>query len=366
MRTYTCSCGPLAFFQNVTCVACGRELGFLPDVLRLSSLEEAGEGLFKANRVENRLYKKCQNYAKESVCNWMIPADGRPGQKSDPFCVSCRLNRTIPDLNRKQNHDLWACMELSKRRLIYSVLNLNLPVANKTDDPTRGLAFAFLEDAVQPDGRVSKILTGHENGLVTLNIDEADDAVREKIRVSMGEPLRTLLGHFRHEIGHYYWDRLIRDTKHLDGFRDLFGDEQINYQDALNRYYSSGAPLNWQDNYISAYATAHPWEDWAESWAHFMHIQDTLETANEFGLVGKSICLYPNEFARGSSRSSAQKAFKKIIRAWTDLTIALSAVNRSMGLHDTYPFIISTAAANKLSFISEIVSGETAASVAAA
>jgi hypothetical protein len=296
----------------------------------------------------------------------MIPAEGKPGQKTDPFCVSCRLNQTIPDLSRRQNHDLWARMELAKRRLIYSMLNLNLPVANKVDEPRRGLAFAFLEDAVQPDGRVSKILTGHEDGLITLNIAEADDAVREKIRISMGEPLRTLLGHFRHEIGHYYWDRLILGTNYLNEFRDLFGNEQANYQDALNRYYSSGAPANWQDNYISAYATAHPWEDWAESWAHFMHIQDTLETANEFGLVGKSICLYPNDLASKSSRSSEQTAFKEIIGAWTDLTIALNAVNRSMGLHDTYPFVISTAAANKLSFISDVVSGARAAKAAAA
>jgi hypothetical protein len=364
MRTYTCACGQPIFFQNVTCVACGRELGFLPDVLRLNSIEPAEGGLFKANK-ENRLYRKCFNYAKESVCNWMIPVDEK-SVESTSFCISCRLNQTIPDLSRTRNHDLWARMELAKRRLIYSMLNLKLPVANKTDDPRRGLAFAFLEDAVQPDGRVSKILTGHEDGLITMNIAEADDAVREQIRVSMGEPFRTLLGHFRHEIGHYYWDRLILGSKYVDEFRDLFGDEQINYQEALNRYYSSGAPANWQDNYISAYATAHPWEDWAETWAHFMHIQDTLETANEFGLVGKSIRLFPEEHSRKSPMAYSRKAFKEILVAWTDLTIALNAVNRSMGLHDTYPFIISAAVANKLNFVSGVVSGDAATDAAAA
>ena len=146
--------------------------------------------------------------------------------KSETFCASCRLNQTIPDLSREQNHALWNRMENAKRRLVYSLLSFKLPVANKTDDPKQGLAFAFLEDQVKPDGTVSRVMTGHDNGLITLNIAEADDSVREKIRLAMGEPLRTLLGHFRHEIGHYYWDRLIRGTKFVEQYRALFGNEE--------------------------------------------------------------------------------------------------------------------------------------------
>jgi hypothetical protein len=373
MKTFRCVCGSLIFFHNVVCTNCGREIAFLPDVLRLSSLEPAGDDLFKANAgaSQDQLYRKCQNYAKESVCNWMI-AVAPEGPKAEPFCASCRLNQTIPDLSLPQNHALWALMEMSKRRLLYSLLNLRLPIENKVDDPHLGLAFAFLEDQKKPDGSISKVLTGHEDGLITLNIAEADDAVRETIRVAMGEPLRTLLGHFRHEIGHYYWDRLVRGTPFIDRFRELFGNEELDYAEALKTYYANGAPGDWQDHYISAYATAHPWEDWAETWAHFMHIQDTLETAIDFGLVGKAIRLDPCNVAGeasealeqnrdgtrvgGQSVKSGQKTVEEIINAWSDLTIALNSINRSMGLHDAYPFILSPAVVKKLGFIFEVIS----------
>lgn len=362
MKTFNCTCGEVTFFENVACVVCGRELGFLPDVLSLSSLEPAENGLFQANdaRHGKQLYRKCQNYAKESVCNWMIPAGTASGEKEDAFCASCRLNQTIPDLSRQQNHALWLRMEIAKRRLVYSLLNFKLPVANKTEDPRQGLAFAFLEDQMKPDGSVSKIMTGHDSGLITLNIAEADDSVREKIRAAMGEPHRTLLGHFRHEIGHYYWDRLVRGSKFLEGFRKLFGNEEANYEQALKQYYSGGPPANWRDNFISAYATAHPWEDWAESWAHFMHIQDALEVANTFSLVGKSIRLDPHEAARKLRLASEQLAFGEIIGEWADLTIALNSLNRSMGLADTYPFVLSPPIVNKLGFIFEVISAGSA------
>ena len=357
MKTFNCTCGELIFFENVTCLVCRRELGFLPDALTLSSLEPAENGKFKANAGKRgqQLYKKCQNYAKESVCNWMIPTGAAAEEGNDPFCLSCQLNQTIPDLSRDQNRALWRRMEIAKRRLVYTLLSFNLPVANKAADPEKGLAFAFLEDQVKPDGGVSKIMTGHENGLITLNIAEADDSVREKIRLSMKEPLRTLLGHFRHEIGHYYWDRLIKGSEFLEPFRTLFGNERENYAEALKKYYSGGAPVNWQNDYISAYATAHPWEDWAETWAHFMHIQDTLEVANDFGLVGKSIRIDPRDAGRGTWLSKQQITFEGTIGAWAELSIALNSINRCMGLSDTYPFVLSTPIVNKLEFVFEVI-----------
>lgn len=358
MKTFSCVCGQLTFFENVMCVVCGRELGFLPDILSLCSLEPERKDVFKASDGSRgmRLYKKCRNYAKESVCNWMIPLGASPGQKDDAFCICCRLNQTIPDLSRTQNHALWSRMETAKRRLVYSLLHFKLPVANKADDPERGLAFAFLEDEMKPDGNISNVLTGHYNGLITLNIAEADDSVREKIRHQMGEPLRTLLGHFRHEIGHYYWDRLVRGSKFIKPFRSLFGNEEENYEEALKKYYSNGPTANWQDNYISAYATAHPWEDWAESWAHFLHIQDTLEIANDFGLVGKSVRIDPNDPGRKSWLSSEQLTFEGIVGAWAELTIALNSINRCVGLSDTYPYVLSPATIKKLGFIFEVIS----------
>jgi hypothetical protein len=357
MKTFNCVCGELIFFENVACVVCERELGFLPDELVLSSLDPAGEGVFKANQSKGpQLYKKCRNYAKESVCNWMIPVEeAKVSGQNHVFCVSCRLNQTIPDLSRAQNRGLWLRMEVAKRRLVYSLLSLKLPVAGKSDDPENGLAFAFLEDQTAADGSVTKVMTGHSNGLITLNIAEADDSVREKIRLQMGEPLRTLLAHFRHEVGHYYWDCLVRGSKFIDRYRQLFGNEEVDYDEALKKYYASGAPANWQGNYISAYATAHPWEDWAESWAHFMHIQDTLEVANDFGLVGKSIRLDPKDASRRPWLASRQMTFEGIIGAWAELTIALNSINRCMGLSDTYPFVLSPSAINKLQFIFELI-----------
>ncbi len=354
MRTFKCTCGQLIFFENVTCLVCGRELGFLPDDLRINSLEPLQDGLFQApgNSAGNLSYKKCQNYSKESVCNWMIPGGNLNARDNDAFCASCRLNQTIPDLSVEGNRALWERMESAKRRLLYSLLNLKLPAASRTEDPQRGLAFAFLSDATESDGSLSKIMTGHNNGLITLNLDEADDAAREKIRHSMKEPYRTLLGHFRHESGHYYWDRLVRDTKFVEPFRSLFGNEEANYGAALQNYYSSGAPANWQGNYISAYATSHPWEDWAETWAHFMHIQDALEVAGQFGLPGK--------FIRSDSMKSqsllGQMTIEEIVAAWSELAIALNSINRSMGLYDIYPFVISTGVVNKLRFIFDVIS----------
>lgn len=352
MKTYTCVCGQLLFFQNVVCVNCKRELGFLPDSLWLTSLEPGSDNLWRptAKAVRGALYKKCRNYAARQVCNWMVPL-----LENDEFCASCRLNEIIPDLSSDQNRNLWALIENAKRRLVYSLIRLKLPIASKKEDPQQGLAFHLLSDVVNPDGSTSKVLTGHDQGLITLNIAEADDSAREKMRHAMNEPYRTLLGHFRHEIGHYYWDRLVRDTKFLAPCRALFGDEQTDYAQALHQYYKSGAPADWQNAHISAYATAHPWEDWAETWAHFLHIQDALEVANDFGLVGKRILLNPQEKKVKSWLSSRQTGFDEVIAAWSELVVALNSINRSMGLSDLYPFVLSPAVVAKLRFIYEVI-----------
>ena len=358
MRTYTCVCGQLIFFENVSCVNCKRELGFLPDAMRLASLEPASPGMFRASEggSASPAYKKCRNYSNESVCNWMIPVRGARTPAAEEFCVSCRLNQTIPDLSVPENRALWSLMETAKRRLVYSLLNLKLPVASKTDDAKQGLAFAFLADVVNSDNTVTEVMTGHDDGLITLNIAEADDATREKNRHNLNEPYRTLLGHFRHEIGHYYWDCLIRETNFLPRFRELFGDERADYSEALKKYYASGPPANWQENYISAYATSHPWEDWAETWAHFLHIQDALEVAHDFGLTGKVIRLDPQGAKSKSWLSSRGTNVDELIGAWSELAIALNSINRSMGLHDTYPFVLSPGVVNKLRFVFEVIS----------
>jgi hypothetical protein len=360
MKSFHCTCGQLIFFENVVCMHCGRSLGFLPDLMVTSSLEpvENSANLFRANDHEagDRLYKKCQNYERESVCNWMIP----PSMSQESFCVSCRLNETIPDLSITQNRALWALTESAKRRLVYSLREQRLPLENRADNPSGGIGFRFLANTLNADGSLTPVLTGHEDGIITINIAEADDLYREKTRLAMNEPYRTLVGHFRHEIGHYYWDRIVRDTKFLQGFRDLFGDERGDYDEALRKYYATGAPPNWQDHFISVYSTSHPWEDWAETWAHYLHIHDTLEVASDFGLISKRLRL-ENRTDRPESGGvqvlSRAKSFNEIIEAWAQLSVALNSINRSMGLPDIYPFVLSKDVVEKLRFISDVIAG---------
>jgi hypothetical protein len=356
LKTYNCICGQLIFFQNFACMNCGRELGFLPDSLQMSSLDPETDALWRptVESARGSLYKKCANYAKENVCNWMVPSAG-----ADSFCVSCRLNEMIPDLGLAPNRDLWAITEGAKRRLVYSLLHFHLPVSSKKDDPQRGLAFRFLSDTTNSDGTVTRAMTGHENGTITINISEADDAGREKLRRELREPYRTLLGDFRHESGHYYWDRLVLNTQFLEPYRALFGDERADYGEALKRHYSTGAPGNWQDSFISAYATSHPWEDWAETWAHFLHIDDTLEVAHDFGLVGKHLITEAEKKRRESQAPPPPNSYEATVKAWCDLAVPLNSINRSMGLPDLYPFVLSQPVMAKLKFISEVVAGTT-------
>ena len=281
MNVFHCDhCDQLVFFENTVCVKCGNTLAYLPDLGDMGSLNPAGAGLWRSPlpRAEGRLYRLCDNYTQHNVCNWVVRDD-------DPntLCQSCRLTRVIPDLSRPGNKESWYKLEVAKRRLVYSLLALGCPVESKDDEPQRGLAFEFLADPVA-DG-ASPVLTGHDDGVITLNVAEADDVERERRRVRLHEPYRTLLGHFRHEVGHYYWDRLIKDSPLIDDFRERFGDERQDYSQALQQHYDQGPRIDWQQQFVSAYASVHPWEDWAETWAHYLHMTDTLETAAACGLT---------------------------------------------------------------------------------
>ena len=202
----------------------------------------------------------------------------------------------------------WRKLEAAKHRLFYTLLRLNLPIETRNENP-EGLAFDFLAD--QPAQSGPKVMTGHDNGLITIALAEADDAERERRRTAMGEPYRTLLGHFRHEVGHYYWDRLVRDEGRLDPCRAVFGDDSQDYEQALQRHYAEGAPANWQENFVSAYATTHPWEDFAETWAHYLHIVDTLEMAGAFGVQRRSEAR-PKRRARGGGRLRPLQGWRRL------------------------------------------------------
>ncbi len=323
MRTFRCTCEARLFFENTHCLNCGRQLGFLPDARSLVPIDVKGD---RGCSTPHGDYRMCANYVDQGVCNWMVPA-----ASSVAFCQACDLNHVIPDLSNPQNRALWLEVELAKRRLVYTLNALGLPVHSKREDPEHGLAFDIKADAGSP-----RVLTGHDDGLITLNLAEADAPERERIRLAMKERYRTLLGHFRHEIGHYYWDMLVRDKGTVTQFRELFGDETANYADALKRHYAASAAGDHADSFISGYAASHQWEDFAETFAHYLHLQDTLETAQDFGFV---------------DRLSEADDFEALITAWTGLTVALNALNRSMGQPDAYPFAITDRVKSKLRFV---------------
>jgi hypothetical protein len=337
MRTFRCACGARVFFDNSLCLACGRELGFVLAQAAMLTLDASADGVHVTG---DGAFTKCLNYATQGVCNWLVSRED-----TERYCVACRLNNVIPDLSDATKLAQWAEVEKAKRRLIYTLHELGLPLTSKAEDPERGLAFDIKAD--EPDARV---LTGHAEGLITLNLAEADAVTREQARVAMQERYRTLLGHFRHEIGHYFWERLVQDRGRLDAFRERFGDERRDYTESLKAHYAELAQrtdsAGHDDQFISTYAASHPWEDWAETFAHYLHLIDTLDTAQEFGFTGR---LSP----RTKLTSVADTSL--LLEEWTELTIALNALSRSMGVPDAYPFAIAPAVAKKLGFVHELV-----------
>ena len=354
MQLFRCeSCGHRVYFENTQCTQCGAALGFDPDRFDMAAIRPLGNGRWQSVATGTQgsgVYRQCSNYAVQGVCNWLLP-DGSP----EDFCVACRLNQTIPDLSISANKVLWARLETEKRRLVYSLLKLNLPLTPKTDEQ-QGLAFQFLADTAPRFNESGRVMTGHEDGVITLNIAEADPVAREAMRSQMAEPYRTILGHFRHESGHYYWDRLVWNTPWLESFRQCFGDERQDYSQALDTLYSQGAIANWQEHHVSAYASAHPWEDWAETWAHYLHMVDTLETAYQFGL---SLQPRVTENAETSAEQDFNPYFDthidRLLEHWLPLTYALNSLNRSMGHGDLYPFVLSPGAVRKLSLVHDII-----------
>ncbi len=333
MKTFHCEqCDHVLFFENTGCVGCGRPIGFSPDVLEMRVY---GEGTS---------FRACANFAQHHVCNWLLPVDA-PGT----LCRSCELTHVIPDLEPVGNRELWYRLEAAKCRMLYTLLSLRLPLVTRLQDAENGLEFQFKSEAGLPPGEA--VLTGHDNGVITLNLAEADDAERERRRNQLHEPYRTLLGHFRHEIGHFYWDQLIRDdADRLREFRELFGDETLDYAEALKAHYAAGAKPTWEQGFISAYATSHAWEDWAESWAHYLHMVDGLETAAACGL--KLAPERPDEPAlRGAPADPARASFERLQRDWGALAYVMNNLNRSMGMPDAYPFVLSPPALAKLAFV---------------
>jgi hypothetical protein len=349
MKIFNCThCDQLLYFENDRCERCGYPLGFNDTNLKLFPLVEREDSTFSIYRQDRGLYRYCGNH-QYGICNWLVPEEG-----GNIYCKACSLNRTIPNLNKPEYFSRWKVLENAKHRLVYSLLRMGLPVFSRTQQPETGLLFDFKAD--ENSGSNEKVLTGHDDGVITINIAEADDLEREMARKAMDEVYRTVLGHFRHEVGHYYWDRLIDGTPYLEQCRSLFGDERQDYGEALKIHYEKGPPAGWNLEYISAYATTHPWEDWAETWAHYLHIIDTLETAYAFGMsVHPSVPRVASTLEADITDDPYQiRDFNKILNLWLPFTFAMNSVNRSMGLHDLYPFVIRPKIVDKLSFIHDV------------
>ncbi|MBD5781180.1 putative zinc-binding metallopeptidase [Pelagicoccus sp. NFK12] len=336
MKNYYCpQCEARVFFSNTVCLSCHTQLGFDIESLEMVALA-AGSN--------TTAYRACQNYSQHATCNWTLPSDSPRS-----LCCSCQLTETIPNLAHPENKVAWAKIEDAKRRLVYNLNRLGLRPQPRSKTSPNGLVFRFLADSPEPEA--PPVLTGHASGVVTLNIAEANDAERERRRTALGEPYRTLLGHLRHEVGHYYWDILVEDSQR-DAFRSLFGDETVDYGEALKKHYANGAPANWSKTHISSYATAHAWEDWAETWAHYLHMMDAIGTAIYSSVnIAKSHKQDPTFYHRRIDPTR----FDSIIKAWPALACLINSFNRSLGTPDAYPFVTAPPVAEKLRFIHELI-----------
>jgi len=336
MRVFSCgNCRQPVYFENVVCENCGMALGFDPLAMTMRTLQPDPSGKLSTGRSSGRK-TYCANYA-HNVCNWLVPFE-----QDGSLCRSCGLNKTIPDLSVPGNVERWFEIEKAKRRLVYTLLKLRLPIAPPPGSNLPPLAFDIVADAK----------TGHADGLITINLAEADPAMRERTREQLNEPYRTLLGHFRHESGHYYWMMLANTPRSIERYRQLFGDERPDYGAALAAYHQNGPKPDWMRNYISAYATAHSWEDWAESWAHYLHMVDALETAEDYAIEPRL------PFSRGQGRPwfSSTDAYQarnaaQLVARWIPLALAMNSLNRSMGLADFYPFVVAPPVIAKLDYI---------------
>ena len=328
MRSFACEhCDHLVFFENSVCLHCGTQLGFAPERLTLVALEG-----------ENADLHRCANDTLAG-CNWIVDEAGM-------LCRSCELTRTRPDDSDAQALRGFRRVEAAKRRVIFQLLELDLPGVDREE-----LCFDLLSSTAQP------VTTGHADGVITIDLAESDDARREQRRQQLAEPYRTVLGHLRHELGHYFQPRLVDDEPDWDRCRALFGDERQDYQQALERHYEHGAPTGWEQRYVSAYATMHPWEDWAETFAHYLHIRDTLQTAAEYGVTvrGPRAVTQDRSLMATPQPGAGERSFGEMLDNWLPLTYALNAVNRSMGRDDLYPFTLAPQVIAKLTFVHERV-----------
>ena len=376
MKTFQCTCidRPIIFFESNQCISCGKTVGIDDNFEQVETYQQDPEtGLFYKDNHPNIPYRKCDNNEEYGACNGMVnlstfvpnPTLDLDTYKEEMLCFGCRFNVTVPDLSIVEHIPLWKKMEAAKRRALYTLELLPIPLQTTDENVESGLSFDFITDRNVKDHFTSPlegqdvVFTGHDCGHITINLAEADDVARYQTKHAMAERYRTLLGHFRHELGHYYFDQLIVPSPEKHALaKQYFGDDALDYQEAIKHHYEQGAPQNWRDSFISEYATMHPYEDWAETWSHYMHIIDTLETAQNFSIIGSTFGIEGDikelsdlNLPQDNTYFLGQTDINSILDTWMEFSVMLNSLNRSMGLADAYPFVLTQPVRTKLAFI---------------
>lgn len=340
MRIFRCDrCGSALAFAALTCPLCGIDVGYVPDQLAMRSLEAITPAAQYHVAGDDRPHWRCLNAA--WGCNWMLPVG------SGPWCRSCATTRGRPDEGRPASIDAWMAAEAAKRRVIHQLDELALTFEIRSPATPDGLAFDFVH--VPSAGGI----TGHLDGVVTLDLAEVDEHHRGLLRRDLDETYRTVIGHLRHEIGHYFWGRLVGQSDDLEQFRVLFGNERSDYAEAIERHYAPGERAWDTTRFVTAYASVHPSEDWAETFAHYLHILDATGTA------------LAHEVAPPAARDAAAERvlqameFSEILDIWRPINAAIGAIAESLGTPDPYPFDPTGVVVDKLAFVHRQITSHT-------
>ncbi len=349
MRLFNCShCNSPTYFENLICLSCNYLLAYEPSDRTMVAFENAEiePGAAQAKpKAEVYAARLCANRANAACCNWLVGKN-----QSSALCQSCQLTSVYPPQETEAGKLAWKLSEQAKRRWLFTILKMGLPARPKLEDQAGGITFHIL----QPGADKTSVLTGHNDGLITINAAESDPVERVARRSAMEEPYRTLLGHFRHESGHYYWQVLVKpDAARLASCRKLFGDDRLDYAESLDKNYRDGPPAEWEKSFISAYASSHPWEDFAETWAHYMHMIDALELAQSWGL---QLPNYPAaEIIAFANQASPETGFAALLKRWLPLSLFANSLNRTLGHEDAYPFAPSSLVIDKLAWIHQLI-----------